>query len=182
MTNLQLIYEDWAYVRMFEGIYIISTRGKVISIAKNVVMWQGKMKNGYSTIKLSKKGKLQTFLVHRVILIAFRGIDKIRNTGNHLDGVKSNNFLYNLEWATSSENLKHAFANGLNLAAIGHNHVSARPIEQLRLDGSFVKKWSCAYEAARFFKVDKRAITSVLRGKTNTSCGYKWEYHIKQTA
>lgn len=54
--------------------------------------------------------------VHRLLMIAFRGYDPKRPVVNHIDGNKLNNSLDNLEWTTSSENNRHAYATGLKSA------------------------------------------------------------------
>ena len=70
--------------------------------------------NGYAIAKLCKKGKVYYFKVHRLVLINILGYDRPDLDCNHIDGNKKNNHISNLEWATRSENIKHAYAHGLN--------------------------------------------------------------------
>jgi len=48
--------------------------------------------------------------------------------------------------------------------------------DRLNLDGSFIKKWSCAYEVTRKLGVSHNNICTCLRGKTKTAGGFKWIY------
>ena len=67
-------------------------------------------KDGY--VRTQFDGK--TRLVHRVIALTFVASDVNRPFVNHKDGNKQNNSAENLEWCTRSENIQHAYDNGLN--------------------------------------------------------------------
>ncbi len=81
-------------------------------------------RSGYVRVELWVDGAGKKHLLHRLLARAF-----IPNPGgkpqvNHIDGDKSNNALYNLEWVTQSENQKHAYDLGLQKGY----HVSGRKI------------------------------------------------------
>lgn len=64
---------------------------------------------GYYMIR---KGKLGTG-VHRVVAEAFLPNPENKEQVNHINGIKVDNRVENLEWVTSSENQKHSYALGL---------------------------------------------------------------------
>jgi len=110
----------------YEGSYQISNLGKVKSLSRLVDNHSGfkkKLKEKFLKTHISKTGyfivdlKLNsnrvTFKVHRLIAIHF--IPKINGKDyvNHINGVKTDNSIINLEWCTISENNKHAIEIGL---------------------------------------------------------------------
>lgn len=125
--------EVWKDVVGYEGIYQISNTGRVKSLARANTYF-----NPYAgrdctrfyqerlmKLKLSRTGYVVAHLrdeanskeswppVHRLIAEAFIENPNDKPTVNHKDGVKANNHLSNLEWATHSENTQHAFDTGL---------------------------------------------------------------------
>jgi hypothetical protein len=88
--------------------------------------------NRFLTFSLSKKDHLsksyynlcakdKTYKVHKLVCMAFHPIEGKENYDdykdlqvNHIDGNTLNNHADNLDWVTKSENMKHAYASGLN--------------------------------------------------------------------
>ena len=75
----------------------------------------------------SKDGKMLKCLIHRLVAITFLENTENKRTVNHIDGVKTNNRVDNLEWATLSEQHKHAVDSGLK--AKGEQHGRAKLTE-----------------------------------------------------
>jgi hypothetical protein len=70
--------------------------------------------DGYLTVSFRKNGKFDGCVkVHRLVAEAFLDNPENKGTVNHIDGDKTNNHVSNLEWATMSENVKHAIKMGL---------------------------------------------------------------------
>lgn len=60
---------------------------------------------GYYAIELNKNGVPHKYLIHRLVAMSFLENNLQKEEVNHIDGNKSNNNLYNLEWCTSQEKL-----------------------------------------------------------------------------
>lgn len=99
--------EDWPN-------YEVSNLG-VIRRKRNQRVLKEVIERGYARVYLHKvKGDRGiTTNVHRVVTQAFFGRRPTGMTVNHLDGVKTNNAITNLEYCTMRENLEHASRMGL---------------------------------------------------------------------
>ena len=78
-------------------------------------------KKGYTRHKLNGK----TYKEHRLIAEEFIPNPLNKPQVNHIDGIKSNNHVLNLEWVTSSENQLHSYKIGLSISKEkedNHNH------------------------------------------------------------
>lgn len=77
---------------------------------------------GYHVVGITNNdGIRKNIRVHRLVAEAFIPNPLNKPQVNHLDGNKLNNHYTNLEWATASENAKHAFALGLSSNDKGFN-------------------------------------------------------------
>lgn len=109
--------------------YMVNDKGVVYSKISKKTLNAAKSHHGYSIVSLyTDKYIRKTKQVHHLVLMAFKPDDyklittdfknnhnpdgKVYNT-NHIDGVKTNNRLDNLEVVTSSDNIRHAMDTGL---------------------------------------------------------------------
>ncbi|AGF56449.1 hypothetical protein B0P06_005283 [Clostridium saccharoperbutylacetonicum] len=104
--------EAWKEIKGFEGMYSISNLGNVFSVKSNKLLSVRESKEGYLRVNLNNQGKRYTFTVHRLVLESF---DPIVNMDefqvNHINEIKCDNRLSNLEWATPKENINHGKHN-----------------------------------------------------------------------
>lgn len=171
--------EIWKNVVGYEGLYMVSNFGEIISIKRNVVLKPSINHKGYCHVVLSKQGGRKTLRVHRLVAQAF--IPNLENKPqvNHIDCDKQNNSVINLEWVTNGENQLHAWSNGLQKDVTGHNNPKARKINQYDINGNHIKTWKCIKDICDELHVHRTSIHRCLNGKYKTSCGYIWKYANK---
>lgn len=130
---------DFVDIPGFEGLYLINREGQVRSIPSppkkigrkrtgallKIILGRG----GYHQVTLRKDGKQNNYLVHRLIATTFIPNPDNKPTVNHKNSVRTDNSLQNLEWATYSENNKHAYLNGRNPSRFGEDHPGAKLTE-----------------------------------------------------
>lgn len=93
--------------------YTINTDGVVVNKVTGHIKSIHIGKNGYKVVSLYNKGETKDCLLHRLLALAFIPNPENKPQVNHIDGVKTNNALANLEWVTQSENIQHAYDTGL---------------------------------------------------------------------
>lgn len=108
--------EQWKDIESYEGLYQISTFGRVKSLARLGKGNRGESKilkaqtdnKGYLKGRFGKDGIGKGYAVHRLVSMAF--IPNIENKPqvNHKDLDKKNNCVWNLEWNTNRENKTHS--------------------------------------------------------------------------
>ena len=100
--------EEWKDIKGYE-VYQVSNMGNVRREGR---LLKGRpTKNGYLVVALCVNSKYKNHYVHRLVASAF--LNKVGRVVNHLDGVKTNNNISNLEWTTYSKNTIHAYSNDL---------------------------------------------------------------------
>ena len=131
---------------------------------------------GYPMVRLSKKGKLYTKTIHRIVAEAFISNPNNYRVINHIDGNKTNNNIKNLEWCTQKHNVKESFRIGLQKAPKGKENTLSKRVEQYDLEGNFIKMWDCTMDIQRELGIANQLISSCCRGKQKYSKGYIWRY------
>ncbi len=156
-----LTYNKRGIQYCFKGKYQISNFGRVKSLGTHNSNCGKQIKIrkqcfngcGYLMLTLNKNDKVVILLVHRAVGQNFILNPENKYTINHKMGIKSDNRFHQLEWATSSENGKHAFSLGLNhapkahLGKFGSAHPKSRSVGQYDINGILINTFPTVTEA-----------------------------------
>ena len=168
--------EEWKDVVGFEGLYKVSNLGRIRSIGyggrRGNIMAVHPDKGGYLKIRLTKDKKDYSFLVHRLVAMAF--IPNLYNyeTINHKDFNTQNNCVENLEWCTQKYNNKysrdagHYYYSEKARAAAKRNRKI--PDEVAKLIFADYQKGMKQADLASKYKVTKAFVCRLVHGRCRT--------------
>lgn len=167
--------EEWKPIPGYEGLYEVSTWGRVKSYKYNSdgrILSPCKDGYGYFFITLCKDGKTKMRKIHRLVAEAFIPNPSNLPQVNHRDEIKQNNYVENLEWCTPSYNSSY----GTRMQRIKEK--ISKPILQLDKQGNVIKEWPSTNSASESFGVASyhSHITDCLKGRRKTALGYMWKY------
>lgn len=175
--------EQWKDIVWYEWLYQVSNLGNVRKI-KIIVMKQKLTKLWYKRIQLVKDKKPKSHNVHRLVAKSFIDNEDLKPVVNHINWIKHDNRVENLEWNTKSENTLHYFnvlkwKHSMTWKFWKDNHHS-KPVNQYDLNGNFIKEWGWTREIERELWIPHTNISSCcLKNKHNKTCWwYKWEFKI----
>lgn len=154
-------------IKGYEGLYGITSCGKVWSYRNECFLKPWVSRSGYLLVNLFKDRERKFYLIHRLVAEAYLPNPENLPQINHRDENKENNCLQNLEWCDCEYNSNY----GLRNEKISNSH--KKPILQYDLDGNFIREWSSATDA---LKELKGHICECLKGKQKTACNYIWKY------
>lgn len=121
-------------IKGYEGIYAITSCGKVWSYRSKKFLSPCHEKNGYMSVRLWNEGKGKAFYIHRLVAEAYIPNPEGKPQVDHIDEVKTHNWVGNLQWLTPGENSRRSLA-GRKKSKITSSKV--RPIYCVELDQVF---------------------------------------------
>jgi hypothetical protein len=154
--------------------YSICENGNVINTKINKILKQSITKNGYNIVGISNGVRFKTVYIHRLIAEAFIPNTKNKMDVNHINGIKTDNRIQNLEWATRSENLLHAFKTGLKIHS--ELNIKNRRLNRIKLvlDTETGIFYDSATEAAYAKNIAKGTLIHKLLGYTRNFTSLKY--------
>ena len=167
--------EIWKDIEGYEGLYQVSNLGRVKFLERRVSSGNSasrvirehivtpSLKRGYHRIRLCKEGSKRFFFVHRLVADAF--IPNIENkpTINHKDGIRNNNVVSNLEWATFHEQIVHSYnvlhrkKSMAHLGKFGKYHNRSKAVYQI-INGDVIAEFGSIREATRVTNISSPRI------------------------
>jgi hypothetical protein len=151
----------------FENLYQISNLGNVKSFGNNKykkekIIKQIESNSGYKTVCLSKNNKKKTYTIHRLVALCFIHNPNNKPQVNHINGIKTDNRVENLEWVTLSENIKHAYSKGLINVSKAENHVNSKLTNAQVLEIRAIGRSLTQREIGEMYGVGQVLISNVL--------------------
>lgn len=176
--------ETWKDVVGFEGLYLVSNKGRVKSLRRSITKtnkWgsfsdfvyperilKAAFRKGYRCVNLSFNGKTTDKRIARLVAEAFIPNPERLPEVNHKNGICFEDNEDNLEWLTHADNMRHSWQNLRSFD-------SYKKSIQARRYGEKTLVFSSIAEAARK-GFCRTSIFSCLRGEQKRHKNYKWSY------
>ena len=180
--------EEWKDIEGYEGLYQVSSYGRVKSLDRIVeapCKWGGTRKMKFKEVilkpsivskhlhvKLSISGIEANYQVHRLVAEAFIPNTHDYDVVHHIDHNPLNNNVENLVWVSSEQH----YIEHLNERSEGVKKSKSITIYQYTLDCKLVAIWKSAAEAKKQLGFDDGAISKCCKGKIKQYKGYIWSY------
>ena len=164
------IYKD---IIGYIGLYQISNFGNIKSLPKKrfngnhyinrseIIIKALVSKRGYASVGLyDNDGNFKLIKIHKLVATAFIDNPNKKKYINHINGIKNDNKIENLEWCTESENTIHAYENYL------------MPQACILLDLKTGIYYDSIKEASRYSSYSSNHITNMLNGKRTNKTSF----------
>ena len=175
--------EIWKDIPNYEGIYQASNLGQVKSLerfrkgkngslvtVKERILKLKLTHRGYYRVDLWKQSIGKHYKVHRLVWEAFNGPIPEGLQVNHINEVKTDNRLSNLNLMTCKENSN--WRTGIERSAT----TQSTAVLQFTLDNILVKEYPSTHQVERETGFAQSSICACCNGKYKTAYGFKWKY------
>ena len=171
--------EEWKDILGYEGFYQASNMGRIKSLEridalghrlKEKILKPSINRTGYYQVCLCKQSIQKYYYVHRLVWEAFNGQIPENMQVNHINEVKTDNRLSNLNLMTCKENSNWGTRNERRAKK------QSKAVLQFTLDGILVKEYPSTHQAERETGFAQPSICACCNGKRKTACGYIWKY------
>ncbi len=157
--------EEWRVYYGYNDRYEVSNLGRVkahpFRRGSKTIILKGKIdKFGYRKVDFSINRKFKTLFVHQLVGILFIENPESKPFINHINGVKTDNRVVNLEWCTCKENINHAVQSGLWSRKTITTSDTADTIRDMRNSLSI-------REISKEVGVSAHVVSNILNGRTH---------------
>lgn len=195
-TSLIDIIEEWKPIKGYNNSFMVSSFGRVKSIARIVIRSDGLARSvkgkiltqyidryGYPYVRLSKGygQEAANRTVHVMVAESFLFKPSDKYQVNHKKGIKTDNRVHELEWNTCKENTDHAYKTGLRNGMKGINHPLSKLtdkevmiIYKTREKNSFISS---------LYNISRKTVADIKSGKTwSHITGQKSKYERSESS
>lgn len=177
--------EIWKDIKGYEGKYQVSNLGRV----KSLNFHRGcseKILKAYITnkqyLRINLNGK--KFLIHRLVAETFIPNPENKPQVNHINTIRNDNRVENLEWCTNKENCNNPLSKiHYSSCRTNENNYASKPILQFTTNGYMLKKWDNSREIERVTGIHNGTIRGCCNGLygRKTAGGYIWKFYDLDT-
>ena len=174
--------EIWKDIPNYEG-YQVSNLGRVKSLkrfrkgkngslvpVKEKILKPQMPNSGYYRVTLCEQSTIKFYYVHRLVYEAFNGQIPENMQVNHINEVKTDNRLENLNLMTPKENIN--YGTGIERCT----KKRSKAVLQFDLNDKFVKEYLSTKQVERETGFAQQYISACCKGKYKTAYNYKWKY------
>lgn len=178
--------EIWKSIKDYEGIYEVSSSGRIKSLGNNKdkkekILKFGRRRGGYYCVNLNKNKTNKNVSVHRIVAFAFPEICGEWFEGavcHHRNEVRTDNRAENLQWVTNKYNSRYGTSGLRKGQKMKNNPGVSRKIIQYDLEGNFICEYPSMREAERQTGICSAGIGACARNQKwyKTAGGFKWGF------
>ena len=178
--------EIWRPIVGYEGLYEVSNYGRVKSIKRiikkvrlgnefssiqnEIILKYNCDRYGYLKVGLWKDAKCKKFFVHRLVADAFIPNKENLPQINHINEIKTDNRVENLEWCSASYNTN--YGNRNKTVSIKNS----KSVLQLTKELIIINRYNSITEVENTLGFQHQNISKCCKGKIPTAYGYVWRY------
>lgn len=182
----------WSHIDGYNGFYIISEYGHVISLPRTVIrqnqypsgktlkvsgfLLKQHISNDRFQVPISKNGHYKKLYPHKLVAASFIKQPPNSIVVNHKDGNPLNNHFTNLEWTSNSQNQLHCYKNKLRVSKSGSNHWRSKKVEMGDANGNVIGLFGSTGDIFREYNLSMSSISNVCTGKRSEYKGFKFKY------
>ena len=191
IKNISFEGEEWRDIKDFEGLYMISSCGRILSCSKEVMGGNGLRKTkpklsipgecrGYYQARLYKNNKQHCPYIHRLVAESFIPNPSNYKYVDHIDGNCTNNNVENLRWCTANMNRLNPITHEKHRKSMSKSKrlkiVKIKPIVRININNpSDVEAYLSLNDAIKD-GFNKSGISECCHKKRYSHRGYKWYF------
>lgn len=157
-------------IKGYEGIYAITSCGRVWSYKRGKFLKPRPDKDGYLRVNLCLNYKQKTVFIHRLVAEAYLPNPDNLPEVNHKDEIKTHNWINNLEWCTRLYNINY----GTKVERMLKTRAKTRGKKIICVETGEI--FNSQKEAAEKYGISQGNLSRACRGIIQTCGGYHWRF------